>query len=39
VPAVVVELGAARVMVGPGADRATLAAVVEVLAALTGVAR
>jgi transposase len=39
VPAVVVELGAARVMVRPGADRATLAAVVEVLAALTGVAR
>jgi hypothetical protein len=30
---VVIELGAARVMVRPGVDRATLAAVVEVLAA------
>jgi hypothetical protein len=33
-PAIVVELGAARVTVRPGVDRATLAAVLEVLTAV-----
>jgi len=37
--AVVVELGAARVVVRPGVDRATLAVVVEVLSAATGSAQ
>ncbi len=36
VPAVVVEFGMARVLVKPGADRATLATVVEVLTATVG---
>jgi hypothetical protein len=34
---VVVELGAARVVVRPGVDRATLATVVDVLASAPGV--
>jgi hypothetical protein len=38
-PAIVVELGAARVTVRPGVDRATLAAVLEILTTAVGSAR